>query len=312
MARRRKGRPVTGILLLDKPYGGSSNKALQTAKRLYFAQKAGHTGSLDPMATGVLPICFGEATKLSQYLLNSDKAYTATITFGQRTNTADAEGEVIAEADASALTQAQVETAMQDFLGDIQQVPPMYSALKKDGQPLYKLAREGVEVEREARDVTIFEYTLQAFRPGVVAEADVYVKCSKGTYIRSLADDIGEQLGVGAHLTRLHRVQVGDFTDENCITLEQLEQLKANEAFAEMDQLLIPAEEAVNHIPLVEVTDTAGYYVRRGQPVLVPKAPTEGLVRIRQEDGIFLGIGEVLDDGRVTPRRLMVLDDELN
>lgn len=306
MARRRKGRAIDGILLLNKPYGCTSNQALQTAKRLYFAQKAGHTGSLDPMATGVLPLCFGEATKLSQYLLNADKAYQATIRFGERTNTADAEGEIIATADASVLTQAQVAQAMQAFTGDIEQVPPMYSALKKDGKPLYKLAREGVEIERAARAVTIFQYDLLAFRPGAVAEADVYVRCSKGTYIRSLADDLGEALGVGAHLSRLHRVQVGDFIEKDCVTMEQLEQLKAEQAYEAMDALLVSPEQAVNHLPLVEVADVAGYYVRRGQPVLVPKAPVEGLVRIREEGGTFLGIGEVLDDGRVAPRRLMV------
>ncbi len=305
MARRRKGRPVDGIFLLNKPQGGSSNHALQTVKRLFFAQKAGHTGSLDPMATGVLPICLGEATKFSQYLLNADKSYKATIKFGELTDTGDAEGEVLQVSDAAGITEADFLAAMPGFQGDIEQVPPMYSALKVNGQPLYKMAREGKEIERKARAVTIYSFELLEFRGGEQPEADVYIKCSKGTYIRSIAVDIGAVLGVGAHLSKLHRVQVGQFDEQNCTTIEELEAKKAKEDYVEMDNLLIPPEEAVNHLPLVEVTDSAGYYVRLGQAVLVPKAPIEGLVRIREESGTFLGVGEVLDDGRITPRRLI-------
>lgn len=183
MARRRKGRPVDGILLLDKPKGGSSNHALQRVKHLYGAQKAGHTGSLDPMATGVLPICLGEATKFSQYLLNADKAYRATIRLGERTASGDAEGEVLGSCDASAVSKEQFLQAMDLFRGDIAQIPPMYSALKVDGQPLYKLAREGIEIEREPRQVTIMDFQLLDFRPGLHPEADVFIACSKGTYI---------------------------------------------------------------------------------------------------------------------------------
>ena len=305
MARHRKGRAVDGILLLNKPGGCSSNQALQTVKRLYFAQKAGHTGSLDPMATGVLPICLGEATKFSQYLLNADKAYRATIRFGELTDTGDAEGELLQVSDASCVSEPLLLKAIEGFSGAIEQVPPMYSALKVNGQPLYKLAREGKEIKRTPRAVTIYQFDLLAFRGGVKPEADVYIKCSKGTYIRSIAVDIGAALGTGAHLTGLHRTQVGHFGEQNCITIAELESLKVKEAYESMDKWLISPEEAVNHLPLVEVSGSAGYYVRLGQAVMVPKSPVEGLVRIREENGAFLGIGEVLDDGRITPRRLI-------
>lgn len=310
MARRRKGRAVDGILLLNKPKGGSSNHALQQVKRLYFAQKAGHTGSLDPMATGVLPICLGEATKFSQYLLNADKAYTATIKLGELMTTGDAEGELVDKTDASAITEAQLLLAIAQFTGDLKQVPPMHSALKVDGQPLYKLARQGIEIARKARDISILEFELKAFRPGVAADADIYVKCTKGTYIRSLAEDVAAALGVGGHLIALHRVQVGIFDEENSISMEDLQSLKVEDQYSELDNLLIPAEEAVKHFPLVEVVEPSGYYIRLGQAVLVPKAPTEGLVRIRDESGLFLGIGEVLDDGRITPRRLIASEPQ--
>ncbi len=305
MSRHRKGRAVDGIILLNKPKGGSSNHALQRVKRLFGAQKAGHTGSLDPMATGVLPICLGEATKFSQYLLNADKSYRATIKLGELTTTGDAEGVIVSTADASFITRDKFQKEMEAFKGNIEQIPPMYSALKVDGQPLYKLAREGKEIERESRKVTISAFDLLDFRPGENPEADVYVECSKGTYIRSLAVDISQRLGVGGHLTRLHRVKVGKFEEKDSITIDELERLLTEEGSDRLDRLLLSAEEAVNHFPLVEVTDSTGYYVRLGQAVLVPKAPNEGFVRIREESGTFLGIGEVLDDGRITPRRLI-------
>lgn len=305
MARQRKGRAIDGIVLLNKARGGSSNHALQAVKRLYQAQKAGHTGSLDPMATGVLPLCLGEATKFSQYLLNADKAYKATIRLGQHTDSGDAEGQLLAETDASALTRESFASVMGAFRGVIEQVPPMYSALKVNGQPLYKLAREGIEIERQAREVNIHAFELLDFRSGRYPEADVTISCSKGTYIRSIAIDIGQVLGVGGHLVMLHRSRVGEFDDSNSHTFEELQALQAAEGLPALDALLIPAEEAVNHLPLVEVTDTSGYYVRLGQAVLVPRAPAVGLVRIRDESGCFLGIGEMLEDGRVAPRRLI-------
>lgn len=305
MARRRRGRPVNGILLLDKPSGMSSNAALQTVKRLYFAAKAGHTGNLDPLATGVLPICFGEATKFSQYLLDADKAYLTTIAFGISTDTYDADGEILTQADASQLALPEIEQALEAFQGEIEQVPPMYSALKRNGQPLYKLARAGQEVEREARRVRIYETDVQGFRPGEVAELDLYVSCSKGTYIRSIAADLGAALGFGAHVKQLRRLQAGPFSIEAAVTIETLQGLRDSEAFAAMDELLMAADAALDHLPLVEVNDDMGFYVRQGQPVLVPHMPTQGLVRICMEGGEFLGVGEILDDGRVAPKRLL-------
>ena len=306
MGRRRRGRPVNGILVLDKPEGMSSNQALQVAKRVYFAAKAGHTGSLDPLATGVLPLCFGEATKFSQYLLDADKAYTSTFRLGVATTTGDAEGEVVSVQDASQLTEAMVADALDAFRGEIEQVPSMYSALKHEGQPLYKLAREGKEVERKARRVVIKCLELRAFRGGERPEVDVYLECTKGTYVRSLAEDLGEALGCGAHVSALRRTQAGPFRLEDSLTLATLESLKSHEQLAEMDALLRPADTALNGLPLVELTESSGFYMRQGQPVQVPNAPCDGMVRVALESGEFLGVGEILDDGRVAPRRLVV------
>lgn len=302
---KRRGRALDGILVLDKPAGMTSNRALQIVKRLYSAAKAGHTGSLDPLATGVLPLCLGEATKFSQYLIDADKGYRSTFVFGVRTNTSDADGEVIAEADASALTIEMVEAALVNFRGDIRQVPSMFSAIKIDGQPLYKLARAGVEIEREARAVTVFELELEAFRPGPRAEVDVRILCSKGTYVRSIAEDLGQLLGVGAHVAMLRRIKAGPFVEADTISVTTLEALKDSDALAEMDRLLKPAEIAVATLPRVTLGEAAGFYLQQGQPVLVPKAPTSGLVQLFLQAGDFIGIGEILDDGRVAPRRLV-------
>lgn len=306
MARRRKGRPVSGILLLDKPLGLSSNAALQRAKRLYRAAKAGHTGSLDPLATGVLPLCFGEATKFSQYLLDADKEYETTVTLGVRTATGDAEGEIRASRSAAGLTETDIESALAAFRGEILQLPPMYSALKQNGQPLYKLAREGREVERERRPVTIHALELTAFRAGEYAEADLRVVCSKGTYVRTLAEDLGEALAVGGHVSALHRTAVGPFRADAMVTMTTLEALGANEELAAMDSLLLPVTDALEHFPLLTLPESSGFYLRQGQPVLVPNAPCDGMVRLALETGTFLGLGEILDDGRVAPRRLVV------
>ena len=309
MAKQRRGRPVNGILVLDKPAGVSSNHALQTAKRLYFAQKAGHTGSLDPLATGVLPVCFGEATKFSQFLLDSDKAYRSTFKLGVITASGDADGEVLEERDASAVTRADVEAALSRFRGDIEQLPSMYSALKHKGQPLYKLARQGLEVEREPRPVTIHELVLEDFRDqsstGSNPEVDVLVRCSKGTYVRSLAEDMGLALGCGAHVTVLRRIAAGPFEESQAVTLESLEVLKQSGDFEGMDALLLPADTAVQQLPVVSLAESAGYYMLQGQAVFVPQAPTEGIVRMYSDVGVFLGIGEILDDGRVGPKRLI-------
>ncbi|MEH6584974.1 MAG: tRNA pseudouridine(55) synthase TruB [Halioglobus sp.] len=306
MARRRRGRPVSGILVLDKPLGVSSNHALQTAKRLYFAAKAGHTGSLDPLATGVLPLCFGEATKFSQYLLDADKAYQSTFLLGTVTDSGDAEGQVLEVNDASAISEADVQNALEAFRGEIEQVPSMFSAIKQNGQPLYKLARQGIEVERKSRTVVIKKLELREFRPGEKPEVDVYLECTKGTYVRSIAEDLGQALGCGAHVIALRRTKAGPFSIEDSVTINTLEALKENEAVAQMDELLLPADTAVKALPLVELGESGGFYIRQGQPVLVPNAPGSGMVRVALETGEFLGVGEILDDGRVAPRRLIV------
>ena len=306
MARRRRGRAVSGILVLEKPLGVSSNHALQAAKRLYFAAKAGHTGSLDPLATGVLPLCFGEATKFSQYLLDADKAYQSTFVLGTVTDSGDAEGQILETNDASDVGEADVQQALEAFRGEIEQVPSMFSAIKQNGQPLYKLARQGIEVERKSRTVVIKKLELLEFRPGERPEADIYLECSKGTYVRSIAEDLGQALGCGAHVSALRRTKAGPFSLEDSVTMNTLETLKQNDAVAQMDDLLLPADTAVKSLPLVELGESGGFYMRQGQPVLVPNAPGSGMVRVALETGEFLGVGEILDDGRVAPRRLIV------
>lgn len=305
MARRRRGRLLDGILVLDKPVGRSSNSALQACRAIFGAAKAGHTGSLDPLATGVLPVCFGEATKFSQFLLDADKGYATTIVLGCSTTTGDAEGEVTEERDASALNEQALLDAMAGFEGEIDQVPSMYSALKQNGRPLYELARKGIEVERKARRITIYHLELVAFRPGERAEADVVVTCSKGTYIRSLAEDLGRVLGLGGHVSALRRTHAGPFDLSQAVTLPALEALKQEEAVEAMDALLLPVELALPQLPMVSLGESAGYFLLQGQAVQVPKAPTEGLVGLKLEDGRFVGVGEIMDDGRVAPRRLV-------
>jgi tRNA pseudouridine55 synthase len=308
--RQAKGRPVDGILILDKPPGLTSNEALQKVKYLFYAAKAGHTGSLDPLATGVLPICLGEATKFTQFLLEADKVYRSTFSFGVATETGDSDGDVVKRVDASALTADKLATVLPGFRGEIEQVPSMYSALKHKGQPLYKLARQGIEVEREARKAMIHRFDLLDFRSGEVAEADVEIHCSKGTYIRTISEDIGKVLGLGAHVSSLRRRAAGPFNLDEAVTLPQLEVLGEGKRAEDLDFLLRPLDAAVSDRLAVELPESAAWYFRRGQPVMTPsvyRTAEEGdIVRIFRDDGDFLGVGEVLDDGRVTPRRLVV------
>ena len=297
---RARGRPVNGILLLDKPLGVSSNHALQRVKRLYDARKAGHTGSLDPLADGMLPICFGDATKISAYLLDADKYYWFRVKLGIVTATGDAEGEVLETHPTDQVTVAQIEALLPRFEGEIEQLPPMYSALKHQGKRLYELAREGIEVEREPRKVRI-----RSIRLGEVAlpEFELSVHCSKGTYVRTLAEDLGEALGCGAHVTALRRTGVGPYTEYPMHTMDELERV-AERGQAALDELLLPIDTALAAWPEVRVSADSAFYLKQGQPVLVPKAPTEGWVRIYHGDEV-LALGEVQDDGRIAPRRLM-------
>ncbi|WP_043318968.1 tRNA pseudouridine(55) synthase TruB [Microbulbifer sp. HZ11] len=315
MGRRPKwGRQIDGVLLLNKPAGISANDALQRAKRLFFANRAGHTGALDPLATGVLPICFGEATKFSQYLLDADKRYRSTFCFGMTTETGDADGDVVATSDASGLTEQQVSDAMAAFRGTISQVPSMYSALKHNGQPLYKLARQGIEVEREARQVEIFSYELVSFTPGSASpdklpRVVVEVHCSKGTYVRSLAEDLGKALGVGAFVEKLHRIAAGPYHEDDSVTLDALTEERGEGRAEELDHHLLPADSPASGLPKMILSDDTGYYLRQGQPVMdlqVYRLGDEGdMVRLFLESGEFLGVGEITDDGRVAPRRLV-------
>ncbi len=295
-----------GIVVLDKALGGSSNHALQQVKRLFDANKAGHTGALDPLATGVLPLCLGEATKVSQFLLDSDKAYRARIKLGVRTDTADSEGEVIATADAGAVTEAQIKNALIQFEGDIEQVPPMYSALKRDGQPLYKLAREGKTVEREPRAITVYSIELTDFDPQS-QELEIEVDCSKGTYIRTIADDLGQIIGCGAHIIALRRLKAGAFTLADSQSLEELEAAKQADGFTAIDAMLMPMDKAIDTLPAVHLPAYTAQFLKQGQAVQVNKPPADGLLRL-YEDEEFLGIGIIDDDGKVAPKRLIVKD----
>ena len=302
MGRRHSNqRRVNGILLLDKPIGITSNAALQKVKKLYRARKAGHTGSLDPLASGLLPICLGEATKVSGYLLDADKNYWVVCKLGERTSTGDAEGELLEQRPVQ-VTEKQFRKVMEGFLGDIEQIPPMYSAVKHQGQRLYKLARQGVEVERQPRSITIHSIELLDFASPRV---EINVRCSKGTYVRTLVEDIGELLGCGAHVADLRRLGVGPYDDTGMVTLDCLEQLLAEGGEAALDALLLPLESGLTQWPDVRLSGDAAFYLRQGQPVLVPHAPTAGWVRLYLGDKRFLGIGEILDDGRVAPRRLL-------
>lgn len=304
MARRRnKGRPVDGILLLDKPGGLSSNQALQRVKYLFRAAKAGHTGSLDPLATGLLPLCLGHTTKFSSFLLDADKRYRVTVTLGVTTDSADADGKVLETRSIEGVGAEIVRDLLPRFTGSIEQLPPMYSAVKHQGERLYKLAREGKEVERTPRTVQIFELTLLGFTPPTM-ELDVH--CSKGTYVRTLAEEIGEALGCGAHVSALRRTGVGPYVEGETrfVTIAEVE-AAAEQGFEALDALLLPLDSVLGHCPAVRLSADAAFYLRQGQPVLVPQAPTEGLVRLYASGDAFLGIGVILDDGRVQPKRLI-------
>ena len=296
---KRIKRPVSGVLLLDKPLGFSSNQALQKVKWLYQAAKAGHTGTLDPLATGLLPICFGEATKFSHYLLDAHKGYHATIQLGSTTTTGDAEGEVLSHSEVN-VSPAQIDRVIAQFIGKITQVPPMYSALKFEGKALYEYAREGVDIERVARDVTIFDIQLIRFEKDVI---EITVTCSKGTYIRTLAEDMGAALGCGAHLIGLRRTSTADYRLENAVTIEQLEKMTLNDK----DALLLAVDSSLQNMPAVHVDADSAFYLSQGQSIWQSgQIPAEDF-RLYDAAGTFLGLGKRLDDGKIAPKRLVNL-----
>ncbi|WP_109392335.1 tRNA pseudouridine(55) synthase TruB [Proteus cibi] len=309
MGRRRKGREINGVLLLDKPQDISSNDALQKVRRMFNASKAGHTGALDPLATGMLPICLGEATKFSQFLLDSDKRYRVIARLGQRTDTSDAHGEVIQERPVQ-FTQQALDDALDSFRGETLQVPSMYSALKHQGKPLYEYARQGIEVEREARPITVYELQFIRWEGN---ELELEIHCSKGTYIRTIIDDLGEKLQCGAHVIFLRRLEVADYPKERMVTLEQLSSMIENaqtaqdDPFLALDALLLPMDTAVAHFPVVNLTTIIAGYLKLGQPVRVNHDIDEGeWVRVTEGDEKkFIGLA-IIKDGLVAPKRVVV------
>lgn len=300
MARRRRGLPVNGVLLLDKPQGMSSNHALQRVRRLFEAQKAGHTGTLDPMATGLLPICLGEATKFSAHLLEADKGYRTRVELGIITQTGDAEGAVIERREVPQLTAEQVNNVIAHFLGESEQVPPMYSALKHQGKKLYELAREGKHVERAGRRITVYDARLLSIdEQGFELE----VSCSKGTYIRTLAEDIGLMLGCGAHISALRRLKTGPFCTDRMWTLDALERLDDQ---ASREAELMPVDVLVEHLPAQDISEQNFWRLSHGQSAQLDAATfkPDTLMRLYHASA-FIGLGVVKGVNEVAPKRLL-------
>lgn len=300
MQPKRIKKNIDGILLLDKPLGYSSNQALQKVKWLFQAAKAGHTGTLDPLATGLLPICLGEATKFAQYVTDADKTYIATVKFGATTSTGDAEGEVLTQAHVT-FDLATLKSTCAKFLGEITQIPPMHSALKFEGKALYEYARAGLEVERKARQVTIYKIAVESFADDV---ATITVTCSKGTYIRTLAEDIGNALGCGAHLIGLRRTETAGFSIVQAISLEKLIESHAQNALPE--NLLLPVDAAIQNFPKIQLDETSAFRLKQGQTVRVESKMTTGEVCAYDEKNHFLGLC-ALENGKVSPKRLVQL-----
>ena len=302
--KRKTGKDIHGILLFDKPYLLSSNKALQQVKRVFNANKAGHTGSLDPLATGCLALCFGEATKVSAYLLDANKTYHVSMSLGSMTTTGDVEGEVISNKPIPLLDDEVINQLFKQFEGESQQIPPMYSALKVDGQRLYKLARQGVEVERKPRSINIFNLHLIEFNE---QEITFIVECSKGTYVRTLVEDMGDKLGCGAFVKHLRRTSLGPFVDEKLYSFDDLNSTKDTNLM--LSSLLLPIDSVLLHLPRVNLNDTSTYYLKQGQAVTASNLPDDGLLRLYDEKNNFIGIGSVTVDGQVTPKKLMNYSD---
>jgi len=293
---------VHGIILLDKRLGVSSNKALQEVRRLFNANKGGHTGSLDPLATGLLPLCFGEATKVSAMMLDDNKRYQAVVKLGVMTDTGDAEGQVIEEKPVPKLSKEIIEECLSNFMGEIDQVPPMYSALKHNGKKLYELAREGKVIERKARRITIFELKLLDFTEDSLT-LDVF--CSKGTYIRSLAEDIGYKLGCGGTITGLRRTQSGQFKIEDALTIEQCQSMSLEELTASM----LAVDEPLQEIPKIQLSSRQTTLINHGQQIDFQCEYEQGSVRMYSEQ-LFLGLGEMLLNGKLVPKKIFNLGGE--
>lgn len=302
MARRnKKGRDITGIVIIDKPTGHSSNHVLQQVKRLFDARKAGHTGSLDPLASGVLPVCLGEATKLSGYLLDADKEYAVTCKLGVTTDSGDADGEIISEQPVPEFDEVDLSAILNTFIGEQDQVPPMFSALKHQGQPLYKLARQGIEVERKSRRITIYQIDL------LDCNSDSFtlsVRCSKGTYIRTLVEDISLKLGTGGHVTMLRRTGVAGYSLSDAVSLEQLTAMREEDGPSALDEQLEAAENALPDWPVVNLDEKASKTLSYGQHVQSTLPFKRANVRLFDQNEKFMGLGEMTTDGVIKPKRL--------
>jgi tRNA pseudouridine55 synthase len=291
---------INGVLLLDKPKGISSNNALIRARKLFNANKAGHTGSLDPVASGMLPICFGEATKYAQYLVDDDKTYICEAMLGQVTLSGDSESEVTDQRDTSHLTLQQIQRCLENFMGEIQQVPSMYSALKQNGQRLYKLARQGITVPRDARTINIYDLRVLEFNnPNLV----LHIHCSKGTYVRTLIEDLGEQLACGGHVTELRRVQIGNFDHSAMVPLARLEEL--SDKSSNLEQLLLPIEASVHKFSPLDLSDHQYHNIIQGRTAVVPHDVPLGFVRLFAPERGFVGLGEIIASGQLRPKRML-------
>ena len=300
---RKRGRDIHGVFLLDKPQGMSSNDIMQKVKRIFQANKAGHTGALDPLATGMLPICLGEATKFSQFLLDADKRYLVTAKLGERTDTSDAEGQIVETRDVNVKT-SEILTALEQFRGDILQVPTMFSALKHNGKPLYEYARQGITVERKARPITIFELNFIEYNaPYLTLE----VHCSKGTYIRTLVDDLGEVLGCGAHVTMLRRTAVADYPTEKMLDWNALQSLAEQQDLALLDALLLPMDTAVAKLPALTLDENQTQGIGFGQRIKFDNPNRlQGQVRLFSHENRFLGVAVIDENNVIRPQRLVV------
>jgi len=306
MARRnKKGRDITGIIIIDKPTGRSSNHVLQQVKRLFNANKAGHTGSLDPLATGVLPVCLGEATKVSSYLLDADKQYHVTCQLGAVTDSGDSDGIIISTSDVPEFSEHDLLAILPRFMGELDQVPPMFSALKHQGQPLYKLARQGIEIERKSRRITIYDIKLLAI---TTDSFTLDVRCSKGTYIRTLVEDISHVLGSGGHVTMLRRVAAAGYMEQQALTIEQLI-ASAENGLPALDKSLLPSEDALPDWPSVVLADYMVEAIRQGQAVKVEQAFERANVRLFDPQQKFIGLAEMTENGKVQPKRVFVMPD---
>ena len=294
--KKNRGRDLHGLLVLDKPLGISSNQALQKVKRLFNAKKAGHTGTLDPLATGVLVICFGKATKTAQHVTDASKTYCVTAKLGESTDTGDKEGEVLERIAVTAEHVQRLDTVIQKFVGQIKQTPPMFSALKQKGVPLYKLARAGVSVPREARDVTVYSARIEKVD---MQQFELIVHCSKGTYVRTLVEDIGRELGCGAHVAELRRLKVGIFGQDTPVyTLDDLENI-ATASAAQLDRTILPIEKAFGHYPQIELKNGLILLAERGKALKLEDTQKGEFVRVVDSDRVFRGLGQLDDGGRL-------------